>query len=78
MSMDEKNCCERTADIAENYGWDEGAKFMLQSIGELIGNGQYDAEMIWTWVSKEMKKWNFGTWKTDRGILGFHLRVDEK
>lgn len=77
MSMDEE-CCVRAADDAADYAWNEGAKFMLRSIAELIGNGQYDSKQIWEWVSKEMKSRNFGTWETNRGILGFHIRIDEE
>ena len=72
------DCCARAADDGHDHGWNEGARFMLRSIAELIGNGQYDSKQIWVWLSKQMKDRNYGTWETDRGILGFHIRVDEK
>ena len=77
MSIDDE-CCESAAEDGWEAGWEEGSKFMLRSIAELIGNGHYDAEEVWNWISKEMKKRNFGTWETDRGVLGFHIRIDEK
>ena len=75
---DNEDCCVKALDDGWHFGWDEGAKFMLRSVAELIGNAQYDSSAIWHWISKEMKTRNFGTWKTDRGILGFHIRVDEE
>ena len=77
MSMDE-DCCVRAADDAADNAWDEGARYMLRSVAELIGNGKYDSANVWAWISKEMKQRGYGTWETDRGIIGFHQRIDEK
>jgi len=77
MSMDE-DCCVRAADDAGDHAWGEGAVYMLRSVAELIGNGNYNSEQVWAWISKEMKLRGYGTWQTDRGIIGFHRRVDEK
>ncbi len=76
--MSDDDCCVRAADDAGDYAWDEGARYMLRSVAELIGNGKYDSAQVWNWISKEMKQRGYGTWETDRGIIGFHRRIDEK
>jgi len=37
--MSEENCCEKASDDGWNFGWDEGAKFMMRSVAELMIEG---------------------------------------